>query len=83
MKTQAEIAAMAGRNVDGSPLEERQSTERLAVAAFEASERVRGLMMMNAPTDYEDRKRAAVELAVARETAAYAQRRLDERIRGE
>lgn len=81
MKTQAEIAAMAGRNVDGSLLDERQSTERLAIAAFEANERVRSLMIMNSPTDYSERRKAAVELALARETAANAQRELDKRIR--
>lgn len=64
-------------------LSKHPSTEALAIAAFEASERVIALSMMNTPVDYEERKKAAVELAVAREAAAYAQRLLDQRIRGE
>lgn len=58
-------------------------TEDLAIAAFEANERVKGLMIMNSPADYEERKKAAVELAVAREAAFYAQQKLDARLRGE
>jgi hypothetical protein len=38
----------------------------LAATAFEKQERVRILGMMNIPTDYEDRKKAMIELEVAR-----------------
>lgn len=62
---------------------EEPCTEDLAIAAFEANERVKGLMIMNSPTDYEERKKAAIELAVAREAAFYAQQKLDARLRGE
>jgi hypothetical protein len=64
-------------------LSKHPSTEDLAIAAFEAHERVNGLMMMNTPLDYEERKKAAVQLAVAREAAFYAQQKLDARLRGE
>jgi hypothetical protein len=64
-------------------LTKHPSTEDLAIAAFEANERVRGLMTMNSPTGYEDRKKAAVEIAVAREAAFYAQQKLEARLRGE
>lgn len=62
-------------------LSKHPSTENLAILAFEANERVRGLMIMNSPTDYGERRKAAVELALTRETAANAQRELDKRIR--
>jgi hypothetical protein len=64
-------------------LTKNPSTERLAIAAFEANERVRMLMMMNTPTDYDERRKAAVDLAVAQEAAMFAQRKLDARTRGE
>jgi hypothetical protein len=83
MMNQAEIAALAGRNVDGSKLDERPSTESLAIAAFEARERVIALSMMNTPIDYTERKKMAVELAMAREAAFHAQQKLDARLRGE
>ena len=63
-------------------LTKHPSTEDLAMAAFEAQERVRMLEMMNMPTDYDERKKAFVELAVAREAAIFAQQKLDERTRG-
>lgn len=63
-------------------LTKHPSTEDLALAAFEANERVRVLSVMNTPHDYEERRKAFVELSVAREAAAEAQRKLDERIRG-
>ena len=44
----------------------------LSAEASKASERVRTLMIMNTPTDYEDRKKAFIELALAREVAAKA-----------
>ena len=58
------------------------STEELATAAFEASERVRWLGMMNTPTDYEARKKQAVDYALAQEAAMLAQQALDEKLRG-
>ncbi len=64
-------------------LTKHPSTEDLAIAAFEANEKLRALMIMNSPTAYEDRKKAAVELAVAQEAALYAQKQLDARLRGE
>lgn len=64
-------------------LTKHPATEKLAIEAFEANERVRMLMIMNAPTDYEARKTAAVQLAVAQEAAMFAQRKLDARLRGE
>ena len=41
----------------------------LAAVAFEKQERVRILSMMNTPTDYEERKKAFIELALARDEA--------------
>jgi hypothetical protein len=64
-------------------LSKHPSTETLAIAAFEARERVMQLMLMNVPVDYEERKKAAVELAVAREAATYAQQALDRRTSGQ
>lgn len=63
-------------------LSKHPSTEKLAIAAFEARERVHLLLQANSPLDYEGRKKAAVELAVAQEAAAYAQQALDARIAG-
>lgn len=54
--------------------------EDLAIAHFEASERLRYLMMMNMPTDYEARRQAAIDLAKAQADAAAAKRQLDEAI---
>lgn len=64
-------------------LTKHPSTEDLAIAAFEANERFRALQMMNTPTEYEERKKAAVALAVAQEAAVFAQKTLDARLRGE
>jgi hypothetical protein len=41
------------------------------------------MAVMNTPTDYDERKKAAIAFAVAQEAAMFAQRRLDARIRGE
>jgi hypothetical protein len=57
--------------------------EEFAVAHFEAAERLRMLMTMNTPTDYEARKKAAVELAQAQADEALARRELDDIIRGQ
>ena len=46
--------------------------EILAANAFEKAERVRMLEAMNTPADYEKRKAAFIELAVARQEAADA-----------
>ena len=59
---------------------DEQHIEVLARAAFAAHERVRMLGMMNTPEKYEDREKAFVELAKAREAAARAQELLDRRI---
>jgi len=48
----------------------------LAAEAFEKRERVKMLEMMNTPTDYEERKKAFVELALARVAAEQADRAL-------
>lgn len=48
----------------------------LAVMAFEKRERVKMLEMMNTPTDYEERKKAFIELELARHDAAQAERNL-------
>ena len=41
----------------------------LAAQAFEKRERVRMLEMMNTPVDYDDRKKAMIELELARHEA--------------
>lgn len=46
--------------------------EILAADAFQKAERVKMLEEMNTPFDYDDRKRAFVELAKARQEAAEA-----------
>lgn len=56
------------------------TTEELAEDAFLKSENVRALEMMNTPSDFEDRKRAFVQLALAREAANNAHLALSERI---
>ena len=58
------------------------TTEQLAEDAFLKAERVRALMMMNTPADYGDRKRAFIELALAREADTKARLALEERISG-
>ena len=45
----------------------------LAARAFEANERVRMLEIMNMPLDYEARKRAMIDLELARYEANQAQ----------
>ena len=79
-RTQAEIAASVGCEIDGSPL--KSKVQKLAEAEFAARERVRALGMNNTPTDYEAAKRAAVEYAEARAEAAAARRALDAAIDG-
>lgn len=54
------------------------STAELAEMAFHAHEHVKQLEMMNTPTDFEDRKRAFIELALAREEAFKVQCALDD-----
>ncbi len=48
----------------------------LAATAFEKRERVKMLEMMNTPTDYEERKKAFIDLALARVAAEQAERAL-------
>lgn len=55
------------------------TTAELAEDAFLKSEHVRRLEMMNTPTDFEDRKNAYVELALAREAASAARAALYDR----
>jgi hypothetical protein len=45
----------------------------LAAEAFEKRERVRILEMMNTPVDYEERKKAMIELELARHDAMQAE----------
>lgn len=52
------------------------TTEELAEDAFAKSERVKMLAMMNTPTDYDARKKAFVEMSLAREEANKAEARL-------
>ena len=54
------------------PSEEITQTEMLENLAFEKQERLRILMMMNTPTDYEERKKAMIELELARYEANQA-----------
>lgn len=62
----------------------RQLTiEELAEDAFVKRERVIGLSMVNTPTDFEERKKAFVALAVARKAAWRAQLALESRIGGD
>lgn len=51
--------------------------EMLAADAFEKAERVRMLEMMNVPLDYEERKKAFIDLAKARQLAAEARARIE------
>lgn len=48
----------------------------LASDAFEKRERVKMLEMMNTPTDYEERKKAFIELELARAEANKADQNL-------
>lgn len=66
--------------VGSNAMDANPSTEKLAADAFEAGERVRALEMMNTPTDYQDRKRAFVELQLAREAATRARQILETRV---
>ena len=50
--------------------------EELAEDAFVKAERVRCMMMANTPVDYDERKKAFVDLAVARAAAQEAESRL-------
>lgn len=52
------------------------TVEELAEDAFLKAEHVKALSMMNTPTDYEERKKAFVALAVARAAANEAEQRL-------
>lgn len=53
----------------------------MAEDAFLKAENVKMLAMMNTPTDFEERKKAFVALAVAREAANKAQAALDAAVR--
>lgn len=60
----------------------REEIAALSVEAFEKQERLRMLGMSNTPTDYEERKKAAVEYALAAHEASEASRKLNDAIRG-
>jgi hypothetical protein len=57
-----------------------KTTEQLAIEAFEARERFNMLSMMNVPTDYEARKKQAVEYALALEELSKAEQALTEKV---
>jgi hypothetical protein len=50
--------------------------EDLAAQAFEKRERVRMLEMMNTPVDYDERKKAFIQLELARNEANQAENAL-------
>jgi hypothetical protein len=60
----------------------REEIAALAVEAFEKSERVKMIAMSNQPTEYEARKQAAIEYAVARAEADEAHLKLENAISG-
>jgi len=66
--------ASTANTLDVAPgsAEDMKTVADLSAEASKASERVHTLMIMNTPTDYEDRKKAFIELALAREVAAKA-----------
>lgn len=57
------------------------SIAELAADAFAKHERCRMLAIMNTPVDYEERKKAFVEMAEAQAAAIRAQAALDDAIR--
>jgi len=69
-KEKTVMAREIGHDTEEPPI--MKTVADLAAKAFMASERVHTLMIMNTPTDYEDRKKAFIELALAREVAAKA-----------
>lgn len=60
----------------------REEVATLAVEAFEKQERLNMLGMCATPVEYEDRKKAAVEYALAQHEASEAARKLSDAIRG-
>jgi len=56
------------------------TTEELAEDAFLKEEHYQAHRMMNAPTDFEERKKAFVAMAKAREAAALARAALERRL---
>lgn len=55
----------------------RMTVAELAEDAFLKAEHVKALSMMNTPTDFDERKKAFIALAVAREAANKAAAALD------
>jgi uncharacterized protein Smg (DUF494 family) len=53
-----------------------KTTEQLALEHFEAQEHFNALRMMNTPTDYEERKKSAVQYALAQEALRKAEQAL-------
>ena len=60
----------------------KEEISALATDAFEKRERARMLGLCNQPTDYEERKKAAVEYALACAEANQAERALQDAIKG-
>jgi hypothetical protein len=60
----------------------REEIAALAIDAFEKWERVKGLGMSNTPLEYDSRKQAAVEYALAQAEAVEAKAKLDKAIQG-
>lgn len=60
----------------------REEIAALAVDSFEKFHRVKMLGMCNMPTDYEEAKKASVEMALAVAEAEEAKRKLDTAIKG-
>jgi hypothetical protein len=60
----------------------REEIAALAMDAFEKAERLKMLGMTNTPTDYEERKKSAVEYAQAQADAYEAKVKLDRAIGG-
>ena len=58
----------------------RFTIAELAEQEFHARERLRAMDMMNVPTDYEERKKAAIALAEAQAEAVRAKLALDHAI---
>lgn len=59
----------------------REEISALAIDAFEKHERLKMLAMTNQPTEYEERKKAAVAYAEAEFDAIEAKRKLDAALR--
>lgn len=61
----------------------REEIAALAIDAFEKFQKMTMLGMSNQPTDYEERKKAAVDYAIAKFDAFEAKAKLDVAVKGE